>query len=151
MKTFLLLLISTSSFAQPFLGLGVTNQGANFHLGVLAGSIEITAGYKMPFNSNDVAKIASLQIGKQILLSNNDQDNYSITPSIGYANYRVQDFAAYNNDPSGKTGPSLISEFRPIAGVEVGKDSYMGRVFVSANYCKGMYYGIGIKMFPYRN
>lgn len=151
MKTFLLLLISAASFGQPFLGLGVTNQGANIQLGVFAGSIEVTGAYKLPFSRNDVAKIASLQIGKQILLSHNDQDNYSITPSIGYANYRVQDFAAYNNDPTGKTGISLINEFRPIAGVEVGKDSYMGRVFLSANYCKGMYYGIGIKMFPYRN
>lgn len=155
MKKFLSLiactLIIAASYCQPFAGLGLTNKGVNFQAGALISGIEITAAAKRPYSRNDIPLIYSLSVGKQILLTDNQEDNYSITPSIGYANYRIKDFTAYDKDPTGATGPVQISTFTPIYGLELGKDSYMGRVFISANYCKGLYFGMGIKIFPYRN
>ena len=148
----LLVAVSTVAlFAQPFLGLGITNKGANFQAGALVKGFELTGAYRLPLTSNETAKIASLSIGKQILLSHNEQDNYSITPSLGYANCRYQDFEAYNADPTGRTGITQVNEFKPIYGIEIGKDSHLGRVYLSANYCGAAYFGAGIKMFLYRN
>jgi hypothetical protein len=137
-----------AAVAQPFLGLALNDKGGTVQLGVLANGIDITAAYKTPFTKNDVAKIASLSIGKQLLLSHKEEDNYTITASFGFANYRVKDFTKYD---AGSDDITQVNELHPMYGLEVGKDSYMGRVFISASYCKGMTYGIGIKMFPYRN
>ncbi len=145
------ILISLTAMSQPFLGLQVNNKGGTVQLGALIETVEITASYKTPFSREDVAKVASLSIGKVVFLTKNDEDNYSISLHAGYANYRIKDFAAYDADGTGKTGITQINEYRPVFGVEAGKDIYLGRVFISANYCKGMWYGVGIKMFPYRN
>jgi len=144
------ILISFTAMSQPFLGLQVNDKGGMVQLGALIETIEITASYKTPFTREDVAKVASLTIGKLIYLSGNDKDNYSISLHAGYANYRVKDFKAYDADKTGVTGITQVNEYQPVFAIEAGKDSYLGRVFVSAHYCKGFWYGLGIKMFPYR-
>jgi len=146
--TALFVIMSLSATAQPFLGLGLNNRGGSIQLGILAQGIEITAAYKTPFSRTDVPSVASLSIGKQILLSNKEDDNYSITPAIGFASYRMKDFTKYDQ---GSDEIIQVSEFKPIYGIEVGKDSYMGRVFISASYCKSAWFGIGVKVFTNRN
>jgi len=146
-----LLLISITTPAQPFIGLQLFNQGAGIQLGYLVNKIEFTAAYKTPITRNDIPAFASLSIGKQILLSNAPADNFSITPSIGIANYRVQDFTKYNADPLGLAAIEQVSKIMPMYSIELGKDSYLGRYFISAGYCGAMYYGIGLKIFTNRN
>jgi len=133
------MLFMARSFAQPFLGLGVTNKGANIQAGVWVNDLELSAGYKVPLVHNDIPSIASILAGYRI-------GKYLI-PSIGVANYRVKDYTEYNADPTGKSAIIQISEIHPLVGLELGLNSYCGRVFAQANYCKGFYFGIGIKMF----
>jgi len=150
MKTFLTTLIIAASItaqSQPFFGLSAGNGGITYQAGALAESIEITAAYKMPLSKNDRPSVLSISVGKQILLTNNESDNYSITPTIGFANYRVKDFTKYDQ---GSDEIIQVSEFKPVFGLEVGKDSHMGRVFISANYCKVAWFSIGIKVFTHR-
>ena len=145
-----LLLVSINCISQPFLGLSVNNKGMGIQFGALSNSMEFKASYKVPFIRRDVASIASFTIGKMLLLSKQEEDNYAIIPEIGIANYRIKDFTAYDADQTGHSPIVQVSEFKPIYGISVTKDSYLGQSFVSANYCSGMYYSIGMKLFFYR-
>jgi len=142
--------IYITSFAQPYIGMLATNKGVGFQIGVLSesGGLELSAASNMPLLSNTTPTILSINIGKQFLLTKNDDDNYSITPSVGFSSYNYKNFTEYDKIPRGDI--IQVSEIKPIYRIEIGKDSYLGRVFVSANYCKGFYYGVGMKFFFYR-
>ena len=146
-----ILLCFTDSFGQGFIGLNLTQKGIGVNTGFLAGNVEITANYKSLTSRNDVPKVLSLSAGYRYLLTFNEINNWSITPSIGIGNYRLQDFKAYDADITGKTGIKQISEFKPIYGVNFSKDSHIGQGFVSVDYCnKIIFYGIGIRAYFYR-
>ncbi len=137
-----LLTLSTAMFSQPFLGIGVTNKGANFQVGGWIKDMELSIAYKLPLINNDVAKIASFSAGLKL--------GKYIIPSIGVASYRVKDFTKYNNDPSGQAPIEQISEIHPVYQLEAGINKYHGRIFAQVSYCKTAYFGIGIKMFTSR-
>lgn len=142
----LLLCFADNLFSQGFIGIQGTNRGAGFQFGILTNQVEFTLAHKIPFTRADVAEITSFSVGKQFLLSQKDADNYSVTTHIGIANYRNKNFSKFNT-----TGEiSQVIKFLPIYTVEIGKNSYAGRIFLSANYCKEFYFGIGLKTFPSR-
>ena len=153
MNKFLLaipLFLCLSAAAQPFLALGATNKGANFQVGIVANKMEFTVAYKLPFSAVDVPSILSLSMSKLFFISHHEKDNYSFAPSIGVANYLVKNFDNYDADPTGKSAIIQEAVVKPLYGLEIGKDGYRGRVFISANYCKSFYFGMGMKVFPYR-
>jgi hypothetical protein len=154
MKTFILftgLIISLSAISQPYIGLQAGNKGVAAEFGFLANKIEIAVAAKTPLSNTDVPTLLSITVGKQFLLTQKEEDNYSFTTSIGFANYRVSDFTAYNADPTGQAGIVKISAIKPFYGMELGKDAYLGRVYIKAQYCGGAYYSLGMKMFFNRN
>jgi hypothetical protein len=138
------------NFAQPFLGLGMTNKGVLIQLGAMSNKIEISASYRHPTIRNDVFSVLSFQIGRQISITRKDEDNYSFTPSIGYGYLRRQDFTEYNIIRLSEAPIENVKVFAPIYSLEFGKDAYLGRAFISASYCKELYFSIGIKMFTHR-
>ena len=115
-----------------------TNQGSGFGVGVLASNIEVQAGFNMPLRKTNVPHIMYVRGGYQI-----DLNDFSVTPSIGIADYKVKDFSDWDK------GGSVISinKTLPIFSVEAGKDMNIGRLFISANYCQNIFFGIGIKGF----
>ena len=147
----LLICLADNLFSQPYIGLGLTNKGMLTQVGVLTDKIEVTGTWKLPFSQNDVATIIGLQFGTGFALGHKEKDNFFITPSVGFANYRIKDFTAYNADPTGRTGIVQISEFKSFLSLELDKDMARGRFFISASFCKTAYFGFGIKIFPYRN
>ncbi len=136
--------------SQPNLGLFATNKGVGASIGLVAGNIALNASYKAPLFNRDVPTIANLAIGYQRNITNNDADNFTVTPFLGIGNYRVKDFTAYDADPTGKTAIVSINQYKPYYAIEIAKDWYLGRLFVSANYCGGFYAGIGMKFFTNR-
>lgn len=146
----LLLCFADNLFGQPFLGLGMTNKGPSMQLGAMSDKIEISASYRRPMVRNDTYSILSFQIGRQILITRKDEDNYSFTPSIGYGYLRKKDFTEYNMNRLSDAHIENIAVFAPVYSLEFGKDAYLGRAFISANYCKELYFSIGIKMFTHR-
>ena len=114
----------------------------------------------------DKPNVLSITIGKQILITNYEEDNYSITPTIGYGYLKWKDFSKYDAAvyptrdtsaiPRGGPLPIVddeimeITALRPVFGIEVAKDSYMGRIGLTANWCKEFYFGINMRVFPYR-
>lgn len=146
----LLLCFADNLFSQPFLGLSMTNKGPSIQLGAMSDKTEISASYRPPMVRNDVYNVLSFQVGRQILITKKEQDNYSLTPSIGYGYLRKKDFTKYDMDRLGHTPIENVELFAPVYSLEFGKDAYLGRAFLSASYCKELYFSIGIKMFTHR-
>ena len=53
--------------------------------------------------------------------------------------------------PYNDEGIITIKEYKPQIAIEPGKDSYMGRIGITGAWCKNIYFGINLRMFPYRN
>ena len=139
-----LTIISLNAYAQPWLGMGIGNT-VNANAGILVKQIEISAAYQHPFSRADKPAIASLSIGKQLLLSNYDEDNFSLTTSAGVAFHSYKDMAAYNSGESDKI--TKVKEVKAIYGMEIGKDKYLGRYYINIQYSNRLMYGAGIKFF----
>jgi len=144
----LLLILSTKSFSQPYFAIGLQNKGANLALGTIVNKFDIQLNYKYPLSSAEEYKIISITIGKEINITNKDEDNYVLTPIIGAAWTTHQDFTQYDINPI--YGPVSINKISSVYGTEIGKDSYMGRLAIVLRYCGKMYYGITMRVFFYR-
>ena len=81
-----------------FLKIGATNRGLEIYPfgGITRDSgIEIEAAYKSSLTKEDKPKILIVSVGKQILLTDYDKDNKSITPSVGYGYLRGEDCTGF--------------------------------------------------------
>lgn len=144
----MILFITSSLQAQPFLSISATTKGAGFSIGYLLGQpgIELNAGYNVHPTREDVPALFNLSVGKRILLSHQEKDNFTLTPSIGYAAYSVKDFTEFYKD---ETAGEIfqLKAAKPIYSLELGKDWYLGRVYVNANYCNAPFFGLGMRAF----
>ena len=137
----MLLLCFADSFSQGFIGIAASNKGIPISIGVLAKKVEIKAGYIRQYPK--YPSVSSLTLGYQINISDYEKDNYSITPSIGYSNVRWEDFSRYKNDDL----IIQVNEFHPAYGMELGKDLFLGRFYLSGNYYNSFYLSVGIKAY----
>lgn len=137
---FFMVLINLKSFCQPYVQLQAGGKNIGLSFGVVSSNVLIDLGYTIPYNATDKPKIASLSIGRVIFLTNNDEDNFSVTPAIGFAYLSYKDF---NKNIDGIN----VNEFKPIYKIELAKDWYHGRLFVAANYAKDLFFTVGIKAF----
>ena len=135
-----ILIISIQVNAQSFLGVSILTKGVGVQIGTLAHKIEISAGVKFPQINQEQHTIYNLSLGKMILLTKHEEDNYSITTSIGIANYKFSSFDA-------KAERTIHSSIKSIYGLELGKDAFMGRVYVRGLYCANAYLEVGMKIF----
>lgn len=133
MKLLILMLISTASFSQPFMGLGGGNKGANGYVGVVAEKLQLQLSYQVPLISEETPSVASLNIGYVI------GNTWSITPLVGLAWTKRKDFTLY--DKGGEI--TTLTGFKPLYGFEAGYSQYMGKVFIFAN---NFSYGVGVKI-----
>lgn len=136
---------SDNLFAQSFIGVQGTNKGFNLQIGYVVpeSNIVLQTGYKVPLINTDVASVFNFSAGKQFSLTNNEEDNYTLSALVGIGNYHIKDFTEYD-----KGGQIItINKLLPVYTLEVGKDIYKGRIFISANYCNSFYFGAGIKAF----
>lgn len=142
------LLTGTLSNAQPFLSFSTTTNGIGLLVGFLEpqSGIEIATGYNMPLLSATKPHLFIIQAGKRILLTQNEEDNFTLTPTIGYADYSLKDLSNYDGK-SGKSNIDKVKAIKAMVGLELGKDWYLGRLFINANYCGTTFYGIGLRAF----
>ena len=145
MKQILLMvciLITVNTYSQPFASFEGTTKGFVMTVGFQSPEgIQIAAGYNVSITKANVPDLFYGNVGYNILLTQNDEDNFSLTPTIGAAHSSVQTFTIDDKYIS------TVKGIKPIYGLEFGKDWHMGKLFVSANYCGRAYYGIGIKAF----
>ena len=135
------ILITINTYSQPFASFEGTTKGVAMTLGYQSYSgLQIAGGYNVSLTNARNADLFYGNVGYNYILGDKEEDNFSLTPTIGIAHSSVQVFDV--NDV-----PTTIISVRPIYGLEFGKDWHIGRLFVSANYCQKFYYGIGIKAF----
>ncbi len=142
------LLAATLIKAQPYLSFSTTTNGIGLSVGFLEpqSGIEVSTGYNMPVLSATKAHLFIFSAGKRILLTQHEEDNFTFTPSLGYANYTMKDLS--NDQKKGSTGAIKdVKGIKAIIGFELGKDWYLGRLFINANYCGKAFYGVGIRAF----
>ncbi len=144
MKTFYLLLFLVAStltvYSQPYLSTGITAKGITGRIGILSDVVDISVGMKMPILNREALTIRDFSLGKRILLSHEESDNYSITPSIGYAEVKYESF-----DYKGDATRNLSTH--SIYAIELAKDSYCGRFYLKGTYCTKPYLEFGLKFF----
>ncbi|MBC7417506.1 MAG: hypothetical protein H7325_05060 [Pedobacter sp.] len=134
-----LALISTNAIAQ-YAGVSIINKGIGVNAGILANNVNIQAALTFPIVNLENSNTYSLSAGYQINLTNDDADNYSFTPSIGAALVKSRKWDS-------KAVMTVYEQIKLVYGAELGKDAYMGRVFIHANYSDALYYGLGMKVF----
>jgi hypothetical protein len=145
MKILILLLLSIPTFSQTYLGLGLQNKGANISVGTVVDKVDLQLNYKYPLSSAEESKIISITIGWNLMITKFDEDNYLLTPFVGGAFQKYDDFTLYDINPI--YGSVSITKFRGIYGLELGKNIYKGRISIMSKYCDKMYYGIIMRAF----
>jgi hypothetical protein len=118
---------------KPFAAAYYHNKGYSLQGGVKYDNWAGLIGYSKPFNSAIIPTLFFANIGYEIPLS--EKKGYNITPLIGVSSYSY----LYKELP--------IKGIALITAIEIGKDINTGRLFVSGNYCKGFFFGGGIKIF----
>jgi hypothetical protein len=135
-----MIIISFSVHAQLYLATGLTTKGLTAAIGILTDKTDISIGYKMPMLSKENPHILNFMIGRQILITHDEGDNYSITPAIGYAECHYSKFDDKLNETKMRTTNAIYS-------VELGKDAYLGRFYAKGVYCKKPFMEVGLRFF----
>jgi hypothetical protein len=134
MKTIILLLISSVSFAQPFAGIGLETSAARMSIGVAVENWEVSAGYSVPFTRADKPAVYSLELGH--VLGN---ETWTVVPSAGYAMVKQKLFS----------GDKItdVSKVTAIFGLEAGWNQAAGRLAVYSRYSTTLQFGIILKAY----
>lgn len=143
--TALLVLTTFQGFSQVSVGMSYVNYGFGMSLSALSqeGGIEGTIGFSKSLTQVMSPSLVYVTVGKQLLITHYDDDNYSITPSIGFADVtkKVEALKDKASDLVSVTG------FKPFYGLELGKDAYMGRISLVTNYSGALFYGVKMRVF----
>jgi hypothetical protein len=134
MKALIIILILTLSLncigqTKPFAGVSFSNIGYSLQGGVNINSKIFTIGYSVPLTSADNPILTFFTTGYEFNLSKTEKDIFAITTTAGASFY------------------NSVKKIEPIVTVEVSKDFYKGRIFITANYCKLFFAGAGFKIF----
>ena len=147
----MILLCFADTFAQPSIGMKLLNNGVGMDIGFLIDNkVDVQLSTMGITGNNEKAKVTTLTAGYRVLLSRNELNNYSITPSLGYGLYRIKDYTDYNNDPEGKAAVKRINLNYPALNINVAKDIHKGQIYIQANYLKVLTYGVGFRVYFYR-
>ena len=139
----LLLIISTTGFSQVYVSMGAVNNGVQVGVGALAANVDIQLRYQRPIFNIQSPTVTSFTIGRMINITGNEEDNFTVTPSIGYAHLKRKDFTRYNSEDK----ITNVELFKAVYGLEVGKDWFMGRASITYSYSDKSYVGATIRFF----
>jgi len=125
--TIFILILSLNCIGQnkAFLGISFHSKGYLLQGGVKNENRVLTIGYSVPITSAINPTLLFITTGREFDLGK----DYALITSTGYAFYNT------------------IKNLKPMATVEVSKDIHKGRLFVTANYCKVFFAGVGFKIF----
>lgn len=117
------MLISTASFSQPFMGLGIGNKGASGYVGVVAEQLQIQLSYQVPVISEETPTVGNVSFGYVI------GDSWSVTPLVGLAWWHKKDFTEYYKGGEIQN----LSGINMLYGFEAGYSQHIGKVFIFGN------------------
>ena len=123
LTTILILILTLNCIGQnkPFIGVSFSNIGYSLQGGVNVKNKVVTIGYSVPLTSALNPTLVFATGGYQFDLGK----EYAATPSIGFCFNTIQ----------------------PIGTIEISKDFFNGRLFLTGNYCRVFFAGAGFKIF----
>jgi hypothetical protein len=134
MKTLILILLSTTCFAQPVVKMEANTQGGEVGAGYAFGKVDFVIAKKfsiLTYNPDVTSCMAGYAVSK------------TITAGAGVGYYQIKNPSIV--DVAGDMIP--LNELRPMFRIEAGKKVNIGRVYMAANYCKEFWFSIGIKAY----
>lgn len=143
-----------NSTAQVFLGVQANNLGIGFHTGyqlrfntaentISEDALLFTIGTNHPMVNSQKPSLYYSTIG--LMFANSNRDAFNITLSTGASFGTSKNFNKYDINPNGHI--DNVNKFYSNYNIELGKDWYLGRVYINASYSKFWFFGIGIKGF----
>jgi hypothetical protein len=121
----LILTINCSGQNKPFGGVSFHSKGYSLQGGINKENRVLTFGYSVPLTSALNPTLLFITTGREFDLGK----HYAVTVLTGYAFYNT------------------IKNLKPMATIEGSKDIHKGRLFITANYCKVFFAGVGFKIF----
>ena len=154
----IMILLWCNAFSQGYLSTSILNKGIAANIGFLTDKTDINFGVQLPLTDKTIPTIYHIEVGRMINLTHNDGGNdYSITPSIGAALSNKKEVVPANTfrEEYGKIFPyeslKTVTNTSAYYSLELGKDAYLGRVFLKTVYCGNIYYSVGMRLFLNRN
>lgn len=133
------ILITVCAYSQPFASLEGSTKGFGLSVGIKNDQgLQVAAGYNVSIFNKTNPDIFYGAIGYNIYLSS--EDGFVLLPSIGVAKWSAREITKNYSAVE-------IKDIKPMYGLELGKTMNIGRLYISANKCKTVYYGLGIKVF----
>jgi hypothetical protein len=132
--TILLITIAATAMGQtkPFVGVSLHSIGYSLQVGVKGENTVALIGYSKPLTSAVNPTLVFAKVGYEFNL-----DGYNLTPLVGISSYTYEDVIE----------EKTVKGISPIYSLELGKDFFNGRIFITANYCRVFFAGAGFKIF----
>lgn len=123
LTTIFILILTLNCIGQtkPFIGLSFYSVGYSLQGGVNVKNKVLTIGYSVPLTSALNPTLVFATAGYQFDMGK----EYAATPLIGFC----------------------FNTMQPMGTIEISKDIYNGRLFLTGNYCRLFFYGAGFKIF----
>ncbi len=133
--------------AQGFIAGSVNNRGVGLQAGALiVKMIEVQAGYNTRVsNQSDKPIQFYSNIGLRLIVADNDETMWLLTPAIGIANTKYEDFSKEHIPPQYRIIP--VNETKVNYAIELAAERNDIRMFASVSYSLKLYASVGMKVF----
>jgi hypothetical protein len=137
--TIAILILSFNAISQTshFVGISLHSIGYSLQGGVKVENAVALIGYSKPLTSAVNPTLFFGKIGYEFNLTPRIEDGFNITPLVGISSYTFDDIIK----------EQTVKGIAPIYSLELGKDFYNGRIFITGNYCRIFFAGGGFKIF----
>ena len=149
----LMIILYCNAFSQGYLSTSVMKKGVAGSIGFLADKVDISFSLQFPLTDKLAPTIYSLSVGRMLNITNEEEDNFTITPAIGLSVLNKIEVVAANtfSEKYGQYFPYEMfknaNEIKAYYSLEVGKDAHMGRVFIKTVYVDKVYCSLGMRLF----
>ncbi len=149
----LMVILYCNGFSQAYLGTSLMKNGVSGNIGFLADKVDISFALQFPLTDKLVPTIYSLSIGRMLNITNEEEDNFTVTPAFGFAVINKMEVVPANtfSEKYGQYFPYEIlkntNAIKAYYSLELGKDAYMGRAFIKTVYAERVYYSVGMRLF----
>ena len=125
------IILSIKAKAQPFVQIGVTNNGAKYGAGYIGEGIGVVGSFSFPLTSSEIPQSLTAQLLYQI------GDEKNITFLAGVSSNKYTESGKYQG---------YKNSYKPALGIELGRDWHIGRLFVSGSWNGIVNVGGGMKV-----
>jgi hypothetical protein len=137
--TIAILILSLNAVSQTntFVGISLNSIGISLQGGIKVENAVALIGYSKPLTSAVNPTLFFGKIGYEFNLTPIIEDGFNLTPLVGISSYTFDDIIK----------EQTVKGISPIYSLELSKDFFNGRIFITGNYCRIFFAGGGFKIF----